>query len=690
MANRDSLVLACLTLLIAAGICFPDPWLWESLDYLCFYKPNFHFLQDALRDGRVPLWNPYVGLGRPFLADLQSAVFYPPLYFICLGQGIGLFLLVWSHCHLGALGMRALGRALGIGSIQSVFMTLCFLGSGIITARWFSGQILYACGICYLPALFGCAAHTGAAWSYRRIGLHALLLALQFLCGHPQVFWISCLGQGVFIMARSIRWPLKDSFSSATKALAQFGASCLWMLSLVAMVLLPFLELVTQGNRVGATRDFANYGRMDWNAFKSLYTNLSGSYNVSWEMNLYIGSLVTLLGILGLFQFKDPNIRGFWGVLLIAFLVGVGDHSPLFGFFFDYLPGFSSFRLHARACMLIGFVFICTAGLWLSQPHPWLRNVLRRRLSRLPGVPQVVMTLILLQAVFLIYANWRMRSPYSFVAWEQVSPEFPAQWIVVETLRNQGLMEQGQPPPRVCVPPIAVLQNSAMIHHYSTFDAYTSLFLNRPWVYLHSVLGLEPPTLLNTSVSSRIYHYGPIPYPDLAFAAGLDPKSGRLDLAVNPSPRAFVVYASRVVGGSVEIQRELRTNSDIHKCSLVERPLELALPEYSTNSFTEASIRRFEPNSMFLDVDAMENGLLVLAETWYPGWKAEIDGKIVPMIPANSWMRAVPLPAGNHQVRVFFHQNYLAEGLMISLASAGLLLLVGLMGRARSSKYPAL
>ena len=36
----------------------------------------------------------------------------------------------------------------------------------------------------------------------------------------------------------------------------------------------------------------------------------------------------------------------------------------------------------------------------------------------------------------------------------------------------------------------------------------------------------------------------------------------------------------------------------------------------------------------------------MLAEPWYPGWTAEVNGHTAAVIPANGWMRAVPVPAG--------------------------------------------
>src|ERR1035438_3547620 len=118
-ASKEHLLVVLATGLFASVLCFVRPTIFESADYALFYKANFQFLADAMREGRVPLWNPYIGLGRPFLADTQSAVFYPPIYLICLGQELGGLLLVWLHCLLAVFGMRGLARALQAGPWQS-------------------------------------------------------------------------------------------------------------------------------------------------------------------------------------------------------------------------------------------------------------------------------------------------------------------------------------------------------------------------------------------------------------------------------------------------------------------------------------------------------------------------------------------------------------------------------------------
>src|ERR1022692_789483 len=112
-ARREDLLVVLATGLLAAGLCFVPPTVFESGDYVLYWRPTFQFLADAVPGGVIPLWNPFIGLGRPFLADMQNTVFYPPVYLICSGQEIGVFVLVWLHCLLAVLGMRQLGARWG-------------------------------------------------------------------------------------------------------------------------------------------------------------------------------------------------------------------------------------------------------------------------------------------------------------------------------------------------------------------------------------------------------------------------------------------------------------------------------------------------------------------------------------------------------------------------------------------------
>jgi hypothetical protein len=76
-----------------------------------------------------------------------------------------------------------------------------------------------------------------------------------------------------------------------------------------------------------------------------------------------------------------------------------------------------------------------------------------------------------------------------------------------------------------------------------------------------------------------------------------------------------------------------------------------------------AEITAETPCEVHVAVDLDQPGLLVLADQWYPGWKAYLDGKPVPVVPANYAIRGVPLPAGRGEVVFRYEPTGWARGL---------------------------
>jgi hypothetical protein len=68
-----------------------------------------------------------------------------------------------------------------------------------------------------------------------------------------------------------------------------------------------------------------------------------------------------------------------------------------------------------------------------------------------------------------------------------------------------------------------------------------------------------------------------------------------------------------------------------------------------------ASITAYHNTSVEIAVDAARPGYLVLNDVWHPWWRAEVDGRAVPILKANAIFRAVPVEAGRHVVRFSFH-----------------------------------
>ncbi len=100
------------------------------------------------------------------------------------------------------------------------------------------------------------------------------------------------------------------------------------------------------------------------------------------------------------------------------------------------------------------------------------------------------------------------------------------------------------------------------------------------------------------------------------------------------------------------------------------------LPEILNTSEAEATIVLDEPQQVTIRTDNPEDGLLILADTWYPRWHVFIDGEPASMMQANHWQRGVVVPSGLHEVEFRFDSSDVTTGLVISIAGLLSVLLI--------------
>lgn len=93
-----------------------------------------------------------------------------------------------------------------------------------------------------------------------------------------------------------------------------------------------------------------------------------------------------------------------------------------------------------------------------------------------------------------------------------------------------------------------------------------------------------------------------------------------------------------------------------------------------------------DPDRVELVASLARPGWVVLADTFYPGWSATIDGVATPIHPADLLFRAVFVPTGTH--RIVFHYDAPAFHIGLALAAIGLALSAFLLARARVGRRP--
>ncbi len=92
----------------------------------------------------------------------------------------------------------------------------------------------------------------------------------------------------------------------------------------------------------------------------------------------------------------------------------------------------------------------------------------------------------------------------------------------------------------------------------------------------------------------------------------------------------------------------------------------------------ESSVEWVEqtPNRLVLNVESSGAGLVVIADNWFPGWKAYVDGIESPVLRVDHTLRAVPTQEGRHQVELRYESGLLRGSLAVSIVCGLLLALV--------------
>jgi hypothetical protein len=152
-------------------------------------------------------------------------------------------------------------------------------------------------------------------------------------------------------------------------------------------------------------------------------------------------------------------------------------------------------------------------------------------------------------------------------------------------------------------------------------------------------------------------------------------------------PRARIVYRARAVPDSDHLLAELAnpTFDPATELLLSADDLVLSPPPQSAahNPQSLARLLRYDSNRVTISAVLPQPGYLVLAQTFYPGWRASVDGLPAQVLRANHAFYAVRLEAGEHQVEFTYRPLSFYLGLAASSLTWVTLAVLGITGRQR-------
>ncbi|MFH1486440.1 MAG: hypothetical protein ABIH46_10240, partial [Chloroflexota bacterium] len=408
------LLMAVLTLLFHWRIAFTGQIL-PTYDLFNYFYPYKAYVSTTLRQGELPLWNPYIFMGVPCLANIQAAVFYPfNLLTVGLEPPQAVNLSILAHVFLAGAFMYAFSRcSLCLDRLGALVAGIVFMFSGFLSGQ--IGHINQLNASVWLPLLLLVFDQAFRRRSVVIAVLGSFVFGIQVLAGHPQEAFLGLVGLGIFAVFRFCQeCGLRRAGVRLTVALLKSWRDGLWAaailivivllgLGLIAFQILPTAELSSLSIRGGGLkyREAMSFSLPPWELFRSLLPSfLENPYG---EFVAYVGIIGLGLAALAFRARRHPYIPFCIALIAIGLFFAFGGFNPASYFVYNLVPGLVLFRVPARwlflytlgaaMCAGIGFSFLLASAREGFAAGLSLRRACRRWLATCLGLGLILLFL---------------------------------------------------------------------------------------------------------------------------------------------------------------------------------------------------------------------------------------------------------------------------------------------------------
>jgi hypothetical protein len=723
-AKRRADLTAMLVLVALCWLCYWRLLTAAPLDQQSLVEGDFsgqfvafaHYQAERLGAGEVPLWNPYNLGGHPFLADTQSAVFYPPrlatvaLLNLTGGSTPGrmydaLQKEMVAHTLIASLLMYAFIRRLTRDEPHSVAAglvgALTFAYGGYLTGYPQLQLAVMEAGVWLPLALLGILEATrGPRIAWRWLVIAGLALALSLLAGHPQtslfLIYVSLAFLGWQTAAGRHGW---QRFVLGAAIFGLIGGG------IAAVQLLPGWEYLGLTSREALSFDARGNGFPFHDVFQVF---VPGVFSL-WSP-LYFGVAGLMLALYGALRFRSGV--AFWLIVAgVALGLSFGRGTVVYDAFHNLAPGFNLFRGQERAAYVFSAAMAILAGLGaaailrdtasgaLARRYVLLFSGMAAAAASLSaavfiqwlGAPDEVairfervsfglLATLLAAGVLIALATWRGRP---WVRWRTA---------LLIGLIGLELFSFGRANPnlqsiasesRLPEPPLVTAMRADSDGVFRV-DGVQGVRENYGTLYgVQDIRGISPLRL--AAVESLLalpnvwrawevfaVRYVPADARELPVSSDIIDRDGPLNLHRLTAPRPFARLVYRVwVEPDDAAARGILNEPAFDSASTVILPAEpdIALLADPPDGNGFAEVISFAPERITLRTESSTAAILNVALVYYPGWEATVDGQPAPLLRADTAMIALALPAGAYQVELTFAPRTFSTGASISLAS---------------------
>ena len=650
-------------------------------------------LSRALKSGTIPFWSADVGTGFPLFAESSVGTFnfFNLLLFYLFDAWLA-FNLSYIFIFLTAyIGSYLFFRKIKISLPASLFSATAFTLGGSLAARLQHFNYLQA--ISFIPWIFLLSVLIWEKKSYLYILVLSIIFSQQIFVGGLQWMVIALMGVALMLMMKVI-------YGEKEKLLPKIAriSVCVILPILISMPqLLSTYEMQSVSARSLSLNDsdiylfsfnpkrlvtflFPDYYHGSPKELLNPFDSLSGLY---WEESVYIGILPLVFLFVALVKKKKkPWEITFLVVLIFSFLVSLGK----FTFIGNVLsvPGLNYFRVPSRFLVLTTFSIALIAGYGLDWTINYFLGKIKNPVKRGPGIITIFIFIVLLfQIVELrrVYIDY-----YPVIPLKEYLSEPESATIIGDGDRFYTKIDNVQRVYDSYFSQESRNENKEFDYMKNGLEANLNLIYAKDQVKVYSGL-LTKRSELQNSLVDLLSNAAGAKY--IISTSELDYKNldmvKKLNFAIDYLPPYFIYknnYAldrfrlvsnfevkdnldqavKRVEEGNFPFETSviLESNIDDQFSDLVTKDIELVK---ETDNFLQ----------LFVNTD--KSAILVLADSYYPSWKASVNGNEVKILPANINQRAIILPPGKNDVIFWYSKDKFHLGVKIS-AIAGIIFLI--------------
>ncbi len=690
-----------------------------------------------VRAGRLPLWNPYAYAGAPFCSNPQTACLFPLTW------------LAWALPPAWALTLPALLKVMAAGLAMYWFLrglALIPLAAFVGAAGFMLSTTLVAwlpwtlaSTMPFLPLLVGLVDRLRERPDRRLVAWLALAVALDLVAGYPQAALPALAATAAWTLARA-PWRARPA-----PFLARVACGVGLGVALAAAQALPALDYLRESNvyafRSAWTPPLAVPPQALVTTLMPYFFGAAEGTWSAWQFNItstYLGLVPIAALPLAALAWRRPPTRLVAGLALATGLVHYGALA-------DVLPApVIAFASNLRLMPILVFALAALGSLGFDAAAraaaPRARAWLRAWFVLLAGAGLVAVALAagtpaalavrpslalqylaflagLTAAVWLLerwLADGRARWGVALAAVQVATlaplaaylPVRDARWLY-PTPPALAWLQRHAGSARVLVPDqVGLLYGLRQAHGYDGLTPRRVAELAGPvgtgaasaagyrenTVALHGSEPLPPVSVLLAPTRELLgVRFILLPPGAAAAEPRLRPVYDGPDARVfeDPAalPRAFVAGRARCVDDRAAVallrRREISPADEVLLADCATPPA--APPMGARGAAAEARILVDEPSRVVVAAAAASPAWLVLTDTWFPGWRARLDGVDVPLRRADHAFRAVALPPGRHEVEFVFAPRRLGLGAAITLAALAVVLVLLVPRRATAA-----